>query len=595
MPSRTASRAGLLTGVALAALLLAPVVGPGFVLVRDMVFVPRIPLTRTLLGVTGVPRAVPSDLVVALLSRVLTGGWLQDVILVAVVVCGAWGAARLVPSGRPSQAVVAAAGYGWSAYFHERLLLGQWALLVGWAVLPWAARAALDWRRGAPGWRAVLCLAVAALGGASAELLVAVVVVVCGRPWRALAATAVLALPWAVPALLAPDGLPSGDPAGVAAFASRSDSWAGVVGSLLTGGGVWAPAAVPPGRSVGLVVSLGVLVLAATGLRRTMQALGVRLAVAAAAGLLLSLLGRLPGTAPALRWAVVHVPAAGLLRDGHKWIAPWVLLVAIAAAVGLGVVQERLRAPRVQLAAAVLAAAAPLAALPGAAWAEGGRLRASSYPSAWQTVADRAGDRAVLVLPWGSYRAFPWDGDRTVLDPAPRWLRGRVVMDDDLPLSTGTVQGEDPLARELDPLLSGRGPLLDTLRRERIPLVLVERTTRGSDPVAEEARLVGLEPVVRTAELSLWRVPGTPQRRLPRAPLGPVLVGDGAAVLLAAWAASRLLTGVVGGGDVLRLGGRRRGARRAPALGDDDAGGRGAGEDDAREDRDDGSHGGSLS
>lgn len=533
MQERPGSRAGLLVGLGLAVLLLGPLLGPGFVLVRDMVFVPRLPLTGALLGLDGVPRAVPSDLVVALASRVVPSGWVQDLVLVAVVVCGAWGAARLVPVDGWAPAATAATAYGWSAYLHERLLLGQWALLVGWAVLPWAAGAALRWRRGEPGWPAVLCLAVGSLGGAAAGLLVGLVVVVCGRPLRALAATAVLALPWAVPALLTPGGVPGGDPAGVAAFASRADTPLGVVGSLLTGGGVWAPAAVVPGRSAGVVAAVLVLGLGISGLPAVVRALGPRLPVAAAAGLLLALLGRLPLVADALRWSVQHVPATGLLRDGQKWVAPLVLLVAVAAACGLARLQEAVPQPRL---VALLAVLAPLAALPGAAWGEHGRLRVSHYPEAWQQVRGAAGDDTVLVLPWGLYRAYPWNGDRTVLDPAPRWLAGRAVVDDDLPLSTGSVRGEDPLADRLDAAVTAGGPLRDVLVRERVGLVLVERTTRGFDAAAEARRVEGLAPVLTTDELELWRVPLPPdaeQRRTPRAPVWTVLVGDGAALLLA--------------------------------------------------------------
>jgi hypothetical protein len=246
----------------------------------------------------------------------------------------------------------------------------------------------------------------------------------------------------------------------------------------------------------------------------------------------------------------------------------------------------------------VLAVLAPLAALPGAAWGEGGRLRASSYPHEWEQVAHRAGHKTVLVLPWSLYRAFPWNGDRTVLDPAPRLLAGRVVVDDDLPLSSGAIRGEDPVAARLDEEVSGSGPLVGALQREGIELVLVERSTRGADPVAIEARLTGLERLAAGPELSLWQVPGTTQRRLPRAPVWPVLLGDGAAALLAAVAATRLLAGVVDGGDAALAAGRRRRRRlagRAVVGRDDDAGGGGAGEDDPRDQCDDGSHGGSLS
>lgn len=537
LPLAVRSRLGLAAGAVLALALLAPLLGPGFVLVRDMVFVPRLPLTDRLLGLDGVPRAVPSDALVALASTVVPGGWLQDLVLVATVVGGAWGAARLAPTDSRAGVLAAATAYGWSAYLHERLLLGQWALLVGWAVLPWAARAALDWRRGDPGWRAVACLAVGACGGASSGLLVALVVVVCGRPLRALAATAVLSLPWALPSLLAPGGLPGGDPAGVAAFASEADTPFGLLGSVLTGGGVWAPAAVPPGRAAGSVAALLVLVVAAVGARRLVGRLGPRPVVAGLVGLLLALAGALPVLSDLLRWAVQEVPAAGLLRDGHKWLAPWVLLVAVGAACGTEALLARVRDPRARRAAAVLAVVAPLAALPAAAWGEGGRLTTSTYPDDWLAVTARVDQGPVLVLPWSTYRRFPWTGDRTVLDPAPRLLAPRAVVEDDLPLSTGAVRGEDPLADRLDAAVTGGGPLLQPLRDAGVVAVLVERTAAGADPDALQRQTAGLDVVVETGELALYAVPGAEPADPGRVPRGPVLLGCAAALALAllAW------------------------------------------------------------
>ena len=531
-PAPETSRWGALVGVVLALLLLAPLLGPGFVLVRDMVFVPEQPLTRSLLGVDGVPRAVPSDLVVALASRLVPAAWLQDLVLVAVVVGGAWGAARLAPTTSRAGCLAAATAYGWSAYLHERLLLGHWALLVGWAVLPWAARAALAWRAGGSGWPAVLCLAVAALGGASAGLLVGLVVVVCGRPVLAAGATAVLALPWAVPALLLPGGVPAGDPEGVAAFASRSDTPFGVLGSLLTGGGVWAEAAVPPGRAAGSVAALLVLGLAVAGLPRLVQRLGRRLPVAGGVALGLALLGALPGTAYLLRLGVEHLPAAGLLRDGQKWLAPLVLLVAAAAACGTEAVAERLAGTRTRRLAAALAVLAPLAALPGAAWGEGGRLQRSEYPEDWAAVTAQVSADRVAVLPWRLYRAFPWNGDRTVLDPAPRWLSARAVVDDDLPLSTGSVRGEDPLAAELDAAATSGRPLRAALAAAGVGQVLVERTDRGADEERLLRQVSGLRLVVATPELALYDVPGALRPSTDRA-VWPAVLAHAAALGLA--------------------------------------------------------------
>lgn len=529
------SRTGLLVGLLLALLLLAPLLGPGYVLVRDMVFVPRIPLGRQLLGIGSVPRAVPSDLLLALAGRVLTSGWTQDVVLVAIVVGAAWGAARLAPTTSAWSAAAAATSYGWSAYLHERLLLGQWALLIGWAVLPWAARASLAWRQGASAWWPLGALAVAALGGANSLLLVAVVVVVCGPPWRALAATAVLALPWALPGVMQHPA--PGDPAGVAAFAANSDTPFGPLGSLLTGGGVWARTAVPAGRSAGSWIALALALLALVGLPELHRRLGRRLSAAAAVGLALALLGVVPGAQQALRWSVVHVPAAGLLRDGQKWVAPLLLLLSAALACTTERLLARARDPRSAALLGLVLAVAPVAALSGAAWGEGGRLRVSHYPASWQQVTGRAGHGTVLVLPWRAYRAFPWEHRVPVLDPATKMLRWPVV-NDRLPLAGSSVRGEDPRAAALDPAVTSGQPLLPSLRAAGISQVLVERTTSGGDEPASARQTAGLRLRARTPELALYDVPGVVARP-PRTTvaLWPVVAGDCLALglLAAAW------------------------------------------------------------
>ncbi len=536
MPQVARSRVGALVGVGVAALLLAPLLGRGYVLVRDMVFVPRTPLGSQLLGVNGVPRGVPSELFVALGSRVLPGDWLQDVVLLALVIGAAAGAAALAPVRRTVGAAAAATTYGWSAYLHERLLLGQWALLVGWAVLPWAARSALDWRRGGSGWPAVACLAVAGAAGANALLLVALVVVLCGRPLGALAATTVLALPWAVPGLLVDQV--AGDPRGVAAFASRGDNPLGVVVSLLTGGGVWAREAVPPGRAVGIWVSLAVLVVGALGLASVQRRLGSRLLVAAGAGLLLALLGRLPGTSDALRWAVVHVPATGLLRDGQKWVAPLLLLTSAAVGCGAERLVRLVAEPSVRRVAGALLVLAPLAALPGAAWAEGGRLTASTYPADWERVT-RLAHGPVLVLPWTLYRAFPWNDRTPVLDPATKLL-ARPVVNDTLPLGGGAVGGEDPVAARLDALVRSGAPLGDALRAAGVGQVLVERSTQGFDPALAQRQTAGLMPLTETPELALYAVPG-PLATVRRPSTWAVVPGDLAALGLSGLAVVQVL------------------------------------------------------
>ncbi|MDI9581543.1 MAG: hypothetical protein QM207_12685, partial [Thermobispora sp.] len=170
MPQRLHRLLPALLGLALGVLALGPALGPGFVLRYDMVFVPDPPLRAEPGG--AFPRAVPSDQVVALLSAVLPAEAVQKLILLGVFVLAASGAAALVPGGRTGPRLVAAACYAWNAYLAQRLLLGHWALLLGYAGLPWAVRAAA--RGGVP--RLLLALLPAAAGGFKAMLITALAV-----------------------------------------------------------------------------------------------------------------------------------------------------------------------------------------------------------------------------------------------------------------------------------------------------------------------------------------------------------------------------------------------------------------------------------
>src|SRR5262249_27495341 len=111
-----AERAGLIASVALAALALAPLLGRGYVLAYAVVFGPRIPLSRELLGLgPSVARPVPSDLLVALASRLAPADLVQKLILAGIFVGGGWGAARLAPVATAAGGAAAAGLFVWNA------------------------------------------------------------------------------------------------------------------------------------------------------------------------------------------------------------------------------------------------------------------------------------------------------------------------------------------------------------------------------------------------------------------------------------------------------------------------------------------------
>ncbi|MFI6477055.1 hypothetical protein ACIBH1_03920 [Nonomuraea sp. NPDC050663] len=469
--------APVLLGVALAVLALGPALKPGFVLRYDMVFVPDPPI---LADTGGFPRAIPSDLVVALLSRVVPAELVQKAVLVGVFVLAATGAAALVPKGTLAK-LAAAAFYGWNIYLAQRLLLGQWALLLGVAALPWAIRAlapgaltrtseagsaariadagsaariagagsattGLDpgqatrppgaaSARGpdsgsprAPWWWLPLALVPAAVGGFQAMLVSALALVPVAAFVRRLPATllwlALFSLPWLVPALAAQAVT---DPAGVDAFAARADGPFGVLGSLLAGGGIWNAEAGVPGQDDWWQATARLL-LAAVGLAGFVRLRGRAawwpgLAVAAVAGLGIALTGAFAPSV--LKQLIVWWPGFGPLRDGQAYLAPLVL----AAAVGFGTLIPR-------GVAGVVGVLAPVLVVPTFALGAFGRLEAVAYPADWLAVqrivnTDPA-PGALLSLPWGAHRAFGWNAGRVILDPATKMFARRVLWDDSL-------------------------------------------------------------------------------------------------------------------------------------------------------------------
>src|ERR1700730_3806231 len=162
---------GLGVGIGLGLLALGPGLRRGVLLSYDMVFVPREPFTATIFGLTGgPPRAVPSDVVVAAASRVLPADLVQKLVLLSIFVLACSGVVALL--GREPCLARLAAGvfYAWNPFVAERLIIGQWALLLGYAGLPWVLRAVLNpddapWR-----WTGRLCLSLvpAVIGGFAA-------------------------------------------------------------------------------------------------------------------------------------------------------------------------------------------------------------------------------------------------------------------------------------------------------------------------------------------------------------------------------------------------------------------------------------------
>jgi hypothetical protein len=521
--------------LALAVLVVAPLMGPGYLLLRDAVSTPRSYLSDSALGLVSAPRATPQDFAVALASHCVDGGVVVKALLVVGLWLAGWGAARLVAKVLPEAGVggqfVAITLAIWNPYVGERLLQGHWSLLLAYGCLPWVATTMLTLRStDSAAWTRLFSLAFwMALAGLTPTglILAATVGLVCAavpiegpggpRPrWLCAASTLggalMAALPWLTAAVL---GLSSADHIwarvpDVAAFAARAEPGLGTLGSLASLGGIWNGEAVPGSRTtlfaiVSAAVLLAVVVTGLPALARYRAAVPL-VVLAAAAVVLPAALATDPGLA-VLHAVVDAVPGLGVLRDGQKWVALAMPGYALAGA-GAVLTLQRWLSFSGPVGPALACCAALVLSLPDLAWGVGGKVEPVHYPTDWTTVAAAINGQPadVAVLPVDTMRRFAWSGSAPVLDPLPRWVRADVLITGDLTISGVTVLGEGNRARAVQRLLlAGADP--QALRRAGVRWLVVELRTPGDMGLA--ARTFERLPVAyRGRDLLLYRVGG---------------------------------------------------------------------------------------
>ncbi len=377
-----------------------PLWSGGYLLHRDAVSTPRSHVTDSALGLGDLPaRAVPQDWAVALLSQVVDGGLVVIVLTALALVLTGVGAGRLaqrlLPAAGTPGAVAAVAVGIWNPFVAERLLQGQWSLLLGLAALCWVALAGLDCgraverrpgsagrlvrgrgpsRRRAGCWRGGHDR-----GDRGADARAATTPTHTARP----RCPAPREPAWLVASLLATAPTTS-DGGAVDLFAARAEPALGTLLTLAGLGGIWNADAVPGSRTIGWagVATACLLVVVAAGVpvlirRRRRSPLLTELSLTAVATVMLCALAATSPGRSVLGGLVDTVPGAGLLRDTSKFIALAIPIYAVAAAAAVQLVGRWV--PRG--AAAVVAVLLVVAPLPDLAWGVGGDVRTVRYPA----------------------------------------------------------------------------------------------------------------------------------------------------------------------------------------------------------------------
>src|SRR6202048_4753644 len=507
----------------LALLVTAPLLAPGYLLLRDAVATPRSYLSDSAMGLSeAAPRALPQDFVVALATGLVDGGLVVKMLLVTGLFLAGWGAARLAATVVPDAGVagqfVAVTIAIWNPYIAERLLQGHWSLVVGYGCLPWVATTMLQLRTSGAAACAGVCVLVfwSALAGLTPTglMLAATVAVTCvfapgsGRPRRwcaaiGLGAAALVALPWLTAAAVA-GSLSSTQAEGVSASAARAEPGLGTLGTLATLGGIWNADAVPASRTtlfavIAAVVLLGVVALGLPTLVRRPVAVPLLILTAVAVAVPAAMATG-PGMA-AVEATIRTLPGLGVVRGAQKWVARAVPAYSLAGAAAVVTLRRRIPAATT----ALICCAALVATWRDLAGGVGGKWAAVYYPQAWPAVSAliNADPRPVAVLPIDSMRRFAWAGDAPVLDPLPRWGRADVLTTGDRTIEGRTVPGEGNRARDVQQLLQ-TGADRAKLAAAGVGWVVVE----SSGATGHSPPTLALPVAYHDEDLTLYRVGG---------------------------------------------------------------------------------------
>ncbi len=401
--------------------------------------------------------------ILRLLSAIIGSMLVQKLLLVGLFVLAGIGAHRLSQQTKllrdlPMASYMAGVLYMVNPFVYTRLVAGQWLVLTGYALLPWAITSiwqliqkpsyrtvgvALAWTT-AVGLTSIHTVGFVAL--AAGGLLLA-----GGRGGLQLRLRYVMptALAWLLLNLIWIRGFFGNGSNGLSTFGSSQlhafMTSHSVLGSTpltaLSLQGFWADGQgryVLPG-SLGFTFAvfgllLGIIVVCG-GARVVQQRdrLGICLIALGAIAWWLGMGIGSDWSSGTTTWLVAHVPFYRGYREPQKWLMLLVLAYSYLAAVGVGSLVMRLQAvawrPRALNGALLL----PLLCTPMLLWGAGGQLVSARYPKDWATAertldADHA-DYQVLVLPWHQYLPISF-AHRVVGNPAGHYFSQQLIISD---------------------------------------------------------------------------------------------------------------------------------------------------------------------
>ncbi|MGF7229542.1 MAG: hypothetical protein ACQR33_06220 [Candidatus Saccharibacteria bacterium] len=457
----------------LALAVLLPLLNPGFVLTLDMVFTPKMPMP------TSIESSYPLYALLHFLSVIMPIMIVQKVMLFAILFGSALGAYRLVAFLQSDSqtteiqwaACFAGVTYVFNPFVYSRFMAGQFALLLGYMLLPFFIRAVIqfcrDPERRSGFWVCVWLLLInvaslhigglAMLAGATVYMWQAVAQSKDAR-WRrnmlrwgsaVLGIMVAVSLYWIVPVLVGKSqtlhAVRSFNASDLQAFATGGRGW-GLIGNVLSLQGFWGDAqnlySLPRETFVWwwlpIVLLWGVICVGIVrSWRRERSITSVFLALIGTSTILA--IGS-AGTifAPFNRWIALHVPLFIGYREPQKFVVLIALGFAWFAGEGFAAIvaslQKNKQLKQHVVTLGFLLFLIPILTAPMMTWGFHGQLKASEYPVEWDAMNDRlhaacTGNCQILYLPWHLYMRYDFAG-RIIGDPTPRFFTAKIIASD---------------------------------------------------------------------------------------------------------------------------------------------------------------------
>jgi dolichol-phosphate mannosyltransferase len=471
--------------VGLALVVAGPLLKPGLVLAVDLNLVPHPHLPTVYWGIpagthAGALNRLPIDLLFVGLGHLGAVAIGEKLLLLATVLLAGWGMHRLAPARGEAGRYFAGLLYAINPFVYDRLYTGQWFLLLGYALLPWAFAAFLPlaagrWRSA---WRFALFTWLVGVASPHMFALLGVLVLSAAaatltttrRRGRTIGAiglgcglTLLASLYWLVPTPGLQDLWRHVGAAQLQLYQTVADPTWGLGATVAGLYGYWNDTEpIRAHLAAWPLVAAALVALAAWGLAvRRRQPIAWAVAGAAAFGFLLALGGRGPLTGSLFRTALEHLGVARSFREPQKGVA--LLVFGYAYLGSLAVSDLRAHAPAAWRRAGAAVVTVSLLALPllggfrelGGLW---GSMTTSSYPQSWSETRalldqEATGSRT-LVLPWHGYLALSFAGHRVVANPAPGYFDVPILASRSVGEGTAATDNSDPLERYVLALLA---------------------------------------------------------------------------------------------------------------------------------------------